>query len=116
MVEPSKELQLVFDKAMNDAKKLQHEYVTLEHLLYAMLCEVNFEGLLSSYGTDVELVKKQVENYLKSSLDDIKTDLPKYKPKKTQSVERVLNRALAQILFSGKTIIEIPDVSLSILS
>ena len=116
MVEPSKELQLVFDKAMNDAKKLQHEYVTLEHLLYAMLCEVNFEGLLSSYGTDVELVKKQVENYLKSSLDDIKTDQPKYKPKKTQSVERVLNRAFAQILFSGKTIIEIPDVFLSILS
>ena len=29
MVEPSKELQLVFDKAINDAKKLQHEYVTL---------------------------------------------------------------------------------------
>ena len=39
MVEPSKELQLVFDKAINDAKKLQHEYVTLEHLLYAIFCE-----------------------------------------------------------------------------
>ena len=33
MVEPSKELQLVFDKAINDAKKLNHEYVTLEHVL-----------------------------------------------------------------------------------
>ena len=116
MVEPSKELQLVFDKAMNDAKKLQHEYVTLEHLLYAMLCEVTFEGMLSNFGTDVELVKKQVENYLKSNLDDIKTDQVKYKPKKTQSVERVLNRAFAQVLFSGKNIIEIPDVFLSILS
>ena len=42
MVEPSKELQLVFDKSINDAKKLQHEYVTLEHLLYAMFCEENF--------------------------------------------------------------------------
>ena len=38
MVEPSKELQLVFDKAINDAKKLQHEYVTLEHLLHAIFC------------------------------------------------------------------------------
>ena len=116
MVEPSKELQLVFDKAMNDAKKLQHEYVTLEHLLYAMLCEVTFEGMLSNFGTDVDLVKKQVENYLKSNLDDIKTDQVKYKPKKTQSVERVLNRAFAQVLFSGKNVIEIPDVFLSILS
>lgn len=116
MVEPSKELQLVFDKAMNDAKKLQHEYVTLEHLLYAMLCEVTFEAMLSNYGTDVDLVKKQVETYLKSKLDDIKTDQIKYKPKKTQSVERVLNRAFAQVLFSGKTVIETPDVFLSILS
>ena len=29
MVEPSKELQAVFEKAMKDAIKLQHEYVTL---------------------------------------------------------------------------------------
>lgn len=116
MVEPSKELQLVFDKAMSDAKKLQHEYVTLEHLLYSMLCEDSFEAMLLNYGTDVGLVKKQVENYLKDKLDDIKTDQVKYKPKKTQSVERVLNRAFAQVLFSGKTVIETPDVFLSILS
>jgi ATP-dependent Clp protease ATP-binding subunit ClpA len=116
MVEPSKELQLVFDKAVNDAKKLEHEYVTLEHLLYAMLCEVNFEGMLKTYGVDVELIKKNIENYLKTKLDDIKTDMQKYKPKKTQTVERVLNRAFAQILFSGKTVIEIPDVFLSMLS
>ena len=30
MVEPSKELQLVFDKSIKDAQKLQHEYAT-EH-------------------------------------------------------------------------------------
>ena len=64
MVEPSKELQLVFDKAVNDAKKLEHEYVTLEHLLYAMLCEANFENMLKTYGIDVELIKKNIENYL----------------------------------------------------
>ena len=116
MVEPSKELQLVFDKAVNDAKKLEHEYVTLEHLLYAMLCEANFENMLKTFGTDVELIKKNIENYLKTKLDDIKTDMQKYKPKKTQTVERVLNRAFAQILFSGKSVIEIPDVFLSMLS
>ena len=49
MVEPSEALQLVFDKAVKDAKKLQHEYVTLEHLLYAMLCEENFTNTLTCY-------------------------------------------------------------------
>ena len=37
MVEPSKTLQAVFDKVVKDAIKLRHEYVTLEHLLYACL-------------------------------------------------------------------------------
>ena len=36
MVEPSEQLQLVFDKAVDVSKKLQHEYVTIEHLLFAM--------------------------------------------------------------------------------
>mgnify|MGYP003674229682 FL=1 len=42
MVEPSEELQLVFEKSLKDTRKLQHEYVTLEHLLFAMLCSENF--------------------------------------------------------------------------
>ena len=116
MVEPSQELTIVFDKAVNDAKKLQHEYVTLEHLLYAMLCEENFENIIKGYGTDPELVKKQLENHLKLKCDDIKTDLVKYKPKKTQTVERALNRAFAQVLFQGRNKIDISDVLISILS
>lgn len=116
MVEPSKELQLVFDKAVKDAKKLQHEYVTLEHLLYAMLCEDTFSQIITEYGSDVEFMKKNLENFLKTKLDDIKTDQTKYKPKKTQSVERVLNRAFTQVLFSGRTNIELSDVYISILN
>jgi len=116
MVEPSKELQAVFDKAVNDARRLQHEYVTLEHLLYAMLCEENFGNLLEGYGSDLEMMKKELELFLKTKLEDIKTDKDKYKPKKTQSVERVLNRAFTQVLFNGRTNIEISDVFLSVLS
>ena len=116
MVEPSKELQAVFDKAVNDAKKLQHEYVTLEHLLYAMLCEDTFSKLVNGYGADVDLMKKELENFLKTKLDDIKIELDKFKPKKTQSVERVLNRAFTQVLFNGRNNIEIHDVFLSMLS
>ena len=116
MVEPSKELQAVFDKAMNDSKKLSHEYVTLEHLLYAMLCEETFSTVVNGYGADVEYMKKELENFLKTKLEDIKTNQDKYKPKKTQSVERVLNRAFTQVLFNGRNNIEIHDVFLSMLS
>ena len=62
MVEPSKELQLVYDKAVKDAVKLKHEYVTLEHLLFAMMCSDNFFKLMKGFGADVEYItfsKKQ---------------------------------------------------------
>ena len=116
MVEPSSELKAVFDKAIADAVKLKHEYVTLEHLLYAMLCEETFNAIITGYGADTELMKKELEAFLTTKLNDIIIDLEKYKPKKTQSVERVLNRAFTQVLFNGRNDIEISDVFLSMLS
>ena len=115
MVEPSKELQAVFEKALKDAIKLQHEYVTLEHLLYAMLCEKTFATLISGYGSDIDMMKKELENFLKTKLEDTKIEEKKYKPKKTTTVERVLNRAFTQVLFNGRNDIEIPDIFVSIL-
>ena len=116
MVEPSEELQLVFDKAVKDSLKLKHDYVTLEHLLYAMLCEENFVNLLSMYGTDVNLIKTNVEHHLKTNCNEIITEEEKYKPKKTASVERVLNRAFTQVLFAGRSHIQLADVLLSMLT
>lgn len=116
MVEPSETLQLVFDKAIKDAKKLQHEYVTLEHLLFSMLCEENFYNVVKGFGADPNYLKTNLEHYLTNKLDEIKIEDAKYKPKKTQTVERVLNRAFTQVLFSGRPQIELTDVLLSILS
>ena len=116
MVEPSKELQLVFDKAVNDAKKLKHEYVTLEHLIFAMLCEEKFTTMLAAFGADIEYIKSNTEHHLKTNCNEIKTEMVKYKPKKTQTVERVLNRAFTQVLFAGRSHIELADILLSVLS
>jgi ATP-dependent Clp protease ATP-binding subunit ClpA len=116
MIEPSDELQLVFDKAVNDSRKLQHEYVTLEHLLFAMLCEENFVNLLTMFGAKVDYIKSNIEHHLKNNCNDIRTDLEKYKPKKTQTVERVLNRAFTQVLFNGRNHIQLSDVLISMLN
>ena len=118
MVEPSDQLQVVFDKAVNDCRKLGHEYVTLEHLIFAMLCEENFFELIENYGADADYIKTNLEHHLKTQLDEIKLEpVPdNFKPKKTQTVERVLNRAFTQVLFSGRQNIELVDVFLSALS
>jgi ATP-dependent Clp protease ATP-binding subunit ClpA len=118
MVEPSDELQRIFDKAVEDAAKLKHEYVTVEHLLFAMLCYDKFMKALTDFGADAESLKKNLETYLKERLKEIELISPpaKYKPKKTVSVERVLNRAFTQTLFSGRQRIELTDVFLSMMS
>jgi ATP-dependent Clp protease ATP-binding subunit ClpA len=116
MVEPSKDLQLVFEKAVQDARKLKHEYVTLEHLLFAMLCEENFVNLLKSVRVDVDYLKSNLEHHLKNGCEELKIDAKKFKPKKTSTVERVLNRAFTQTLFNGRAEIHLADVLLSLLN
>jgi ATP-dependent Clp protease ATP-binding subunit ClpA len=116
MVEPSKELQAVFEKAVKDARNLQHEYVTLEHLLFAMMCSEPFHNLVKGFGADVDYLKSNLEHFLKTNLDEIKVETTKHKPKKTQTVERVLNRAFTQTLFAGRSNIDLSDVMLSVLS
>ena len=116
MVEPSKELQLVFEKSIKDAQKLKHEYVTIEHLLFAMLCEENLYNTVKGFGADPDYLKSNLEHHLKQNCDELAITLEKFKPKKTQAVERVLNRAFTQVLFSGRSNIELADVLLSILS
>jgi ATP-dependent Clp protease ATP-binding subunit ClpA len=116
MVEPSAELQAVFDKAIRDAQRLKHEYVTLEHLMFAMMCEEKFYNQLKAFNADVEYLKSNLEHHLKSGLEDIKLETKKFKPKKTQTVERVLNRAFTQVLFAGRSNIELVDVLLSVLN
>jgi ATP-dependent Clp protease ATP-binding subunit ClpA len=118
MVEPSDKLQAVFEKAVETAKVLEHEYVTIEHLAFAMFCEEDFYKTLSDFGADSEYVKKNLEHHLKEKCEEIKIigiDA-KFKPKKTSAVERLLNRAFTQVLFSGRQTIEVIDVFLSLLS
>jgi ATP-dependent Clp protease ATP-binding subunit ClpA len=115
MVEPSDNLQAVFEKAIDTAKQLKHEYLTIEHLLFAMLLDDSFSNCLQGYGSDPEYIKKNIEHYLKNKCDEITVNEVVVKPKKTQSVERVLNRAFTQVLFNGRQRIEPADVFLAMM-
>ena len=115
MVEPSENLQSVFEKAIDVAKKLHHEYLTIEHILFAMLLEDNFVNCLTGFGTNTANLKKEVDNYLQTRCEEITVTDVVVKPKKTQSVERVLNRAFTQVLFNGRQRIEPTDVFISMM-
>jgi len=115
MVEPSDNLQAVFERAIDTAKKLHHEYLTIEHLLCAMLMEETFIACLEEFGAKPENLKNQLLEYLQNKCGEITVPDVVIKPKKTQAVERVLNRAFTQVLFNGRQKIEPTDVFLAML-
>ena len=115
MVEPSDNLQAVFEQAIETAKKLHHEYLTIEHLLAAMLSDDNFTNCIQGYGSNPDALKSNLNDYLQNKCAEITIPDVVVKPKKTQAVERVLNRAFTQVLFNGRQRIEPTDVFLAMM-
>jgi ATP-dependent Clp protease ATP-binding subunit ClpA len=113
MLEPNKDLEQIFENAVQVASVNEHEYITLEHFLYSMLNNDSFVEILNSFGTDVKVLKEDVENYITNDLAEI-VNPDVAKPKKTSTVDRMLNRAFTHVLFSGRQIIEPVDCFISL--
>jgi ATP-dependent Clp protease ATP-binding subunit ClpA len=116
MIEPSQQLQNIFERSVALAKENNHEYITIEHLVAAIMDDEESYATLKGFGADADYIRSNISHYLKNNLNDIKTDSKDFKPKKTNSVERVLNRCFTQVLFSGRQRMEVADVIVSILS
>lgn len=116
MIEPSQHLQNIFENSVNIVKQLGHEYITIEHIVFGIMSDPESFSMIENFGGDAKFIKDSLEAYLHNNLNDIKINDPAYKPKKTSSVERVLNRCFTQILFSGRQTIEVQDVIISVLS
>ena len=113
MLQPNKDLEQIFESAVILANEHSHEYVTLEHFLHGMLTNESFSKLLTDFGTDTTSLVKNIEKYITEELTDIvNTDVDR--PKKTNTVDRVLNRAFTQVLFTGRTVIEPVDCFISL--
>jgi len=116
MIEPSDKLTKIFNDAVALATELKHEYITIEHLICSIMNNKEDFEFIKNFGADTDFIRKNINHYVKTNLDDIKTSVEDVKPKKTNSVERVLNRCFTQVLFSGRQKIEVADVVISVLS
>ena len=115
MLEPNEQLEGIFEEAIKQATTAKHEYVTIEHFAMALVQEEQFAKTLEEFGVDLTAIKKDLTQYIGDKLQDIIVPNLRGRPKKTQALERMLNRAFTQTLFSGRTTIEPTDVFLSLL-
>ena len=116
MLEPNHDLEMVFERAIKMAIRHNHEYITLEHFLYGLVIDSKFEQQLHEFGADISGLKTNLEKYIREDLKDIVSDEEDVRPRKTNSMERMLNRAFTQVLFSGRNVIEPRDCFISIFS
>lgn len=109
----SPEIESIIEQAIIFAKEKKHEYCTIEHLLLALVCHPPFKKCLSTYGADIELMTEDINAYL-DSLHAIISKKEDATPRKTNSLERVMNRTVTQVLFTGRRQVTTIDLYLSI--
>lgn len=111
MLQTNPEIDLIVSEAIDIAKSNNHEYVTLEHVFLSMIRFAPFKDFLTSFGADIEGLDADLQAYIENQTYLIAEGI---EPKKTHALERTFNRAFTQVLFSGRTHVQIIDLFLSI--
>ena len=109
----SPEIENIISRAVEKAKSYNHQYVTIEHLLYSLITHPPFKKCLNQFRVDTDMMIAEVEGYL-NALHAIESNDPNNVPKKTNSLERVMNRGVTQVLFTGRKQVTTLDLYLSI--
>jgi ATP-dependent Clp protease ATP-binding subunit ClpA len=113
----NKSVEKLIQDAANYASNKGHEYVCIEHLALALTETVDIENLCDELSIDLEQIKNDMQNYLDDSTYNglVANNGIKGSPKKTSGVDRVFQRALAQVLFANRDQFAPTDLLVSIM-
>ena len=101
----AKELQHTLREAFASAERMRHEYVTLEHLLLALLDDASASAAIRSCGGSRNRMRKRLEDFL----EETQTSVPEgvvFDAQQTLSLDRVIQRAAIHALSSQMEEIE----------
>jgi ATP-dependent Clp protease ATP-binding subunit ClpA len=97
----TRELQQTLTAAVDEAIRRRHEYVTLEHLLYALLADGTAAKVIRQCGGDLRKLKRDLDKFFDENLLPRASDLTEL-PEQTAMFQRVLEYALLQAEGSGQ--------------
>jgi ATP-dependent Clp protease ATP-binding subunit ClpA len=117
-VNNSPEIEAIIEQAIDYAKQRKHQYCTIEHLLLALVTHTPFKKCLDGFGSDTDMMIEEVTSYIDSLHAIVAKVEPdqEVQPRKTNSLERVMNRSVTQVLFTGRRQVTTIDLYLSIAS
>ena len=111
----SDNLEKTIKRSVSYANDRQHEYVTLEHLLLALIDDKNARDVLNACNVDVENLKISLIKYLDEELKSI-TSATSQEAEPSASFQRVLQRTASHVYSSSNKKINGANVLVSIFS
>jgi len=111
----SSELEFCLNNAFQGAREARHEYMTVEHLLLAILDTPRVREILRACGADVARLRKDLELFIGETTPKLAADDDR-EVQPTLGFQRVLQRAVFHVQSSGKKEVSVANVLVAIFS
>lgn len=112
----SKELEKSLNEIAQDASTRRHEFITVEHLLLALMTNDAAIDVLKNVGGDVEKLTKELERYIEETTPILPASDEEHGPQTTLGFQRVVSRSLFHVQSSGRKEVTGANVLVAIFS
>ncbi|MBS9404441.1 ATP-dependent Clp protease ATP-binding subunit ClpA [Halomonas sp. TRM85114] len=112
----SKELELTLNTAFTVARSKRHEFMTVEHLLLALLDNASAADVLRACGANLDKLRSDLQDFINSTTPLIPDDQGDRETQPTLGFQRVLQRAVFHVQSSGKSEVTGANVLVAIFS
>ena len=109
----SKEVSATLGFAVREAKRRRHEYVSVEHVLFAILHDSEGVEIVQNCGGDPEELKQSLETFFNDKIEII-PEGSEYVLQQTIGFQRVIQRAVSHVRSAEKSVVAVSDVLASI--
>jgi ATP-dependent Clp protease ATP-binding subunit ClpA len=111
----SSELEICLNQAFQGAREARHEFMTVEHLLLAIIDTPKVREILRACGADVARLRKELREFVDQTTPRLKQD-DEREVQPTLGFQRVLQRAVFHVQSSGRKEVSVANVLVAIFS
>jgi len=111
----SSELEFCLNTAFQAARESRHEYMTVEHLLLAIVDTPSIREILKACGADAPKLQRELQSFIADSTPRLTTEDDR-EVQPTLGFQRVLQRAVFHVQSSGKKEVTVANVLVAIFS
>ena len=108
------DLRVALSRALDEATLRRHEFLTLEHVLLALLHDPTTADVLQAVGVDIAQLERDLAAFLESEVEKIPDGRP-VEPQQTPAFQRVLQRAAFHVQHAGRDTLDGPAVLVEVL-